>query len=129
MTKINPNFIPEIDNLQKQVVSLIEESRSKIKTTVNTAMLYTYYGVGYYIVEFEQRGKNRAEYGKNIIIQLSQQLTEQFGDGWSEDTLERTRKFYLAYSISATMLRIFNPLFRTLLALNYHGVIILYLCE
>lgn len=105
MTKINSNFIPEIDNLQKQVVSLIEESRSKIKTTVNTAMLYTYYGVGYYIVEFEQRGKNRSEYGKNIIIQLSQQLTQQFGAGWSEDTLERTRKFYLAYSISATMLR------------------------
>ena len=57
------------------------------------------------IVEVQQQGKHRAEYGKKIIINLSKKLTEEFGKGFSESTLEKARKFYLTYKdrISETL--------------------------
>ena len=57
----------------------------------------TYYSLGRWIVEIQQQGKHRAEYGKKIIINLSKKLTEEFGKGFSESTLEKARKFYLTY--------------------------------
>ena len=65
----------------------------------------TYYSLGRWIVEVQQQGKHRAEYGKKIIINLSKKLTEEFGKGFSESTLEKARKFYLTYKerISETL--------------------------
>ena len=56
-------------------------------------MVYTYYGVGQYIVEYEQGGKERAEYGKGVLKRLSERLTERFGDGWSYANLRSMRQF------------------------------------
>lgn len=69
-------------------------------------MTNTYFEIGRIIVEEEQNGQNRAEYGKQILKGLSQQLTKQFGKGFSVDVLERIRKFHLIYSKSATLSRI-----------------------
>ena len=60
------------------------------------------------IVEEEQSGKDRAEYGKQILKGLSQQLTNEFGKGFSVENLDRMRKFYQTYSISSTLSTIFN---------------------
>lgn len=70
---------------------------------VNTAMVYTYYGVGQYIVEFEQGGKARAAYGKGVLIRLSARLKEKYGKGWSVETLTKCRKFYMVFSISSPL--------------------------
>lgn len=72
---------------------------------VNNVQIMTYYSLGRWIVEVQQQGKHRAEYGKKIIINLSKKLTEEFGKGFSESTLEKARKFYLTYKdrISETL--------------------------
>jgi hypothetical protein len=66
-------------------------------------MTRTYFEIGKIIVEEEQNGKNRAEYGRKLLKGLSQQLTGEFGKGFSVDNLQNMRKLYLAYSISETM--------------------------
>ena len=87
---------------------LIDESRRQVAKAVNTAMVYTYYGVGQYIVEFEQGGKERAAYGKEVLKRLSARLTEKYGKGWSEDNLENCRKLFLNYSITEPVVRKLN---------------------
>ena len=59
----------------------------------------TYYALGRWIVEEQQHGEYRAGYGKRVIRALSDRLNAEFGKGFSIDTLENTRKFYLAAAI------------------------------
>ncbi len=89
------------DALFKQVSTLIEESRKHVAKAVNTAMVYTYYGVGQYIVDYEQGGNYRAAYGKGVLARLSAKLTNKYGRGWSVETLTKCRKFYNIYAISS----------------------------
>lgn len=105
--KLNTAIVSE-DTLYSHIAKLIDASRSRIAKTVNSAMVYTYYGVGQYIVEFEQGGNARAEYGKGVLKRLSARLSERYGNGWSVDTLEKSRKFFIEYSNSATLLRNLN---------------------
>ncbi len=88
------------DILYQRISTLIEESRQRVKTAVNTTMVYTYYSVGKYIVEDEQHGEQRATYGKAVLKDLSKRLTERFGNGWSVENLTLCRKFYLTYSVN-----------------------------
>ena len=85
-------------SLFARVVALIEEARQKVATVANLAQVYTNYEIGRQIVEEEQGGKRRAEYGKQIIKDLSQKLTARFGRGWGTSNLEYMRRFYLIYS-------------------------------
>ena len=87
-----------VDQLFNKISALIEEARQRVSTTVNIAEVYTKYNVGRYIVEDEQKGNYRAEYGKQVLEQLSRKLETRFGDGWSVETLKRCRKFYSIYS-------------------------------
>lgn len=91
-----------IDALFERISALIEQGRRHVVTAANIAEVYTKYGVGRYIVEDEQQGKYRAQYGKQVLKAISFRLTERFGKGWSVDTLEKCRTFYYVYSISAT---------------------------
>ena len=84
--------------LFEKISVLIEEARRRVYTTANIAEVYTKYNVGRYIVEDEQKGNYRAEYGKQVLEQLSRKLETRFGDGWSVETLKRCRKFYSIYS-------------------------------
>lgn len=86
------------DKLFESISQLIEDSRKQIVKTVNTTMVYTYYGVGQYIVEFEQEGNTRAAYGKGVLKRLSERLTGKYGPGWSYTNLTQFRAFYLTYS-------------------------------
>jgi tRNA-dihydrouridine synthase len=97
-----------IEDLFSKVSGLIEQARSYVKTSVNTAEVYTKYYIGKYIVEYEQSGNVRAEYGKRVLKDLSWKLIACFEGGWSVDTLEKCRKLFLVYSKSATVLRNFE---------------------
>lgn len=85
------------DVLFNQVSKLIDEARKHIRTTIDTTMVYTYYGIGKYIVEDEQQGQERAKYGKTVLRTLSEKLTKKYGKGWSVETLTLARKFYKTY--------------------------------
>ena len=87
-------------SLFARVVALIEEARQKVASVANLAQVYANYEIGRQIIEEEQGGKRRAEYGKQIIKDLSLRLTQRFGRGWSEPTLWRIRQFFLLYSDS-----------------------------
>lgn len=89
--------------LFQQVVELLQNARQQVLRTVNSTMTYTYFEIGRIIVEEEQSGKDRAEYGKQILKGLSEQLTNEFGKGFSVDNLQNMRKLYLTYSNYETM--------------------------
>lgn len=89
-----------------QVVDLVHQSKLQVVRAINQTMVYTYYEIGRMIVEDEQKGESRAEYGKQILKGLSVLLTSKFGKGFSLRNLEQMRAFYYAYSISASVMRI-----------------------
>lgn len=86
------------NNLYQSIKSLIEQSKAQIVRNVNTTIILTYFKIGRMIVEDEQKGKCRAEYSKKLLEQLSEQLTKEFGKGYSLSNLEYIRKFYSVYS-------------------------------
>ena len=104
--------------LFSQVVELLQNARQQVLRTVNSTMVYTYFEIGRVIVEEEQNGKDRAEYGKHILKGLSEELTKEFGRGFSIRNLEQIRKFYLTYSNSAALLRILEITDSSLLSTN-----------
>ena len=89
-----------IDALFEKVSALINQARKQVATTINVAEVYTKYHIGLYIVEYEQQGKARAEYGKQVLKTLSNRLSARFGNGWSEETLKLCRRFFMVYSNS-----------------------------
>ena len=82
----------------EKVAALLEQARKKVKANVNQTMVYTYYEIGRRIVEEEQNGADRAEYGKHLLQELSEYLTDEFGKGFSADNLKLMRRFYAVYS-------------------------------
>ena len=84
--------------LAERVIALIEGARQRVAAVANIAQVYTNYEIGRQIVEEEQGGKRRADYGKQILIDLSQKLTARFGRGWSAENLRKMRTFFLMYS-------------------------------
>lgn len=86
-----------IESLCQNSIDLIQYARQIVTKQVNLVQLLTYYSIGRWIVEEQQQGQSRAQYGKQVIKKLSETLTEQFGRGFSEDTLKNVRKFYLTY--------------------------------
>ena len=99
----------KMDILCRNSIELIRYARKHISNQVNHTQLMTYYGLGYWIVEEQQSGEHRAGYGKKVIQTLSDALNAEFGKGFSVDTLENARKFYLNYQgrISETLFRKF----------------------
>lgn len=86
------------ENLQENkffenVAQILNSARENAKTAVNIAMVYAYYEIGRTIVEEEQNGKGRAEYGKRMLRGLSEYLTEKFGKGFSVDNLKLSANF------------------------------------
>jgi len=90
------------EQLANRIEALVVEARKKITSTVNVAMVYTNYEIGRYIIEDEQGGKIRAEYGKGVLNAVSARLTARLGKGWSVENLTAMRKFYVLYSKTVT---------------------------
>lgn len=79
------------------VAQILSSARENAKTAVNITMVYAYFEIGRTIVEEEQSGKGRAEYGKRMLQGLSEYLTEKFGKGYSVGNLKNIRQFYKTY--------------------------------
>ncbi len=94
------------NDLYLKIAGLLQAARQNVVRTVNQTMVYTYYEIGRMIVEDEQQGKERAEYGKQVLKELSAKLTKKFGKGFSVENLDRMRFFYKTYAsqISSTPL-------------------------
>ena len=105
MSKTEQNIQTDFYN---KVANLLKEARKSIVQTVNKTMVYTYFEIGRMIVEEEQNGKERAEYGKQVLKELSKRLNIEFGKGFSQRNLEQMRQFYLTYSKTQTPSAEFN---------------------
>lgn len=81
----------------ESIAQILSSARENAKTAVNITMVYAYYEIGRTIVEEEQSGKGRAEYGKRMLQGLSEYLTEKFGKGFSVGNLKNIRQFYKTY--------------------------------
>lgn len=85
-------------DIYEEIKILLKSARENIISNVNSTMTKTYFLIGKRIVEEEQKGNERAEYGENLIKNLSKKLTEEFGKGFSKRNLWQMKQFYLAYS-------------------------------
>lgn len=83
--------------LVERVVAIIEAARSRVLRNVNSEMVLSNWQIGREIVEYVQRGERRAEYGEEVIEDLSQQLRSRIGRGYSSTNLRYFRTFYIAY--------------------------------
>ena len=105
--KNNKISTKRIAALLKDVKSIVSTARYNSFRAVNQEMLKAYFQIGRRIVEEEQKGKERAEYGKKLLETISKEMTKEFKKGFSIDNLEKMRKFYLIYKdkISETVSR------------------------
>ncbi len=100
----NTPFVPqEYQNLLSRISDIYAAGRVRATQSVNRELIETYWRIGEHIVEFEQQGKIRAEYGQALLQQLSRDLILRHGKGFSRSNLTRIRQFYLAYPICATL--------------------------
>lgn len=91
------------NNFYQDIKELLQSARNKVYQTINTTMTQTYYQIGKRIVEEEQGGETRAEYGKAILKNLSNELIKEFGKGYSEQNLKNMRQFFLTYQKRQTV--------------------------
>ena len=90
-------------SLFENVRRLISQARSQVVQSINITMVYTYFEIGRLIVEHEQYGENRAEYGIKLLQGLSTYLTKEFGKGFSVTNIQQMRNFYLIYRKQQTL--------------------------
>ena len=97
----------EIDEIHRDVYSSIKElmynARNNVAREVNNILIQTYWKIGKIIVEDEQGHSDRAEYGKNLLKDLSKRLTKEFGRGFSVSNLQFMRRFFQEYKIQQTL--------------------------
>lgn len=92
-----------LTDLSKKISNLLNESRQRVVQAVNHTMVLTYFEIGRMIVEEEQNGKERADYGSQLLSDLSNSLTQEFGRGFSITNLQQMRMFYNIYSKQQTL--------------------------
>ena len=90
-------------NLIESIGQLLQKSRQNALQQINALLVHTYWEIGKYIVEFEQQGKEKAEYGSKLFERLSKDLSQQYGKGFGRSNLIYIRKLYLTYQISETL--------------------------
>jgi len=86
-----------VTNMYNQISSIITDNKNKMIYQINNTLVETNFMIGKIIVENEQNGNIRAEYGKEILLKLSKKLTNQFGSGFSRSGLQNMRLFYNKY--------------------------------
>ena len=88
---------PEYDSLLQCVGDTLEKGRQRAATAVNSAVVQTYWEIGRQIVEYEQHGNERAEYGSDVLNRLSRDLTDRYGKGFSRGNVFYMRKLFMTY--------------------------------
>ena len=100
------SIIAEITAANEQAadsIKAVEKRLADMAVQVNTELLSTYWNIGKIIVEHEQENKDRADYGKQTLKELSKELTKEFGKGFSVSNLQFMRRFYQSYQIQQTV--------------------------
>ncbi len=91
------------NSMMNEIRELLKTARQRVAMQVNTELLSTYWNIGRIIVEHEQQSKDRAEYGKQLLKELSKALTNEFGKGFSVSNIQFMRRFYQTYQIQQTV--------------------------
>lgn len=92
-----------MEQLYANVKSILATARQRAYTAVNFAMVESYWLIGQTIVEHEQHGEVRADYGKGVLKELAERLTREFGKGFDERELRKMRQFYQLFKIRDTL--------------------------
>jgi len=85
------------NELIERISGFVAQSRTELAKTINTKIVNTYYTIGKYIVEYEQKGRLRADYGSELMKKLSKELSANLGKGFSQRNLRDMRRMYLTY--------------------------------
>jgi predicted nuclease of restriction endonuclease-like (RecB) superfamily len=94
MSELQP--VPE-EHLYERIAAILDEARSRVARSINTAMVHAYWLIGREIVEVEQHGAERAGYGEGLMKRVATRLSAKFGKGFSLASLKRMKQFYLAF--------------------------------
>ena len=100
---VKDNGIADYDRLIEQIGDLLQQGRTKAAYAVNNILVHTYWQIGRYIVEFEQGGLEKSEYGSKLLDRLSKSLTAMYGKGFSRSNMVYIRKLYGAFPIGETV--------------------------
>lgn len=87
----------DYNSLIRDIGMLLEQGRIQAYKSLNSILTNSYWSIGKKIIEFEQDGKTRAEYGKKLLSYLSQDLKQAYGKGFSRSNLQYMRLFYICY--------------------------------
>ena len=90
-------------DIYNSIKILMENARKDVAKQVNSILVKTYWEIGRIIIEEEQKRSDRAEYGKQLLIELSKKLSKEYGKGFSRSNLQNMRNFYLLYPICQTV--------------------------
>jgi predicted nuclease of restriction endonuclease-like (RecB) superfamily len=88
---------PPVETIYRRIQAILDQARAQVARSVNTQMVRAYWLIGRELVEEEQRGRARAAYGEELIVQLAARLQAEFGRGYTPTNLRYMRLFYLAY--------------------------------
>lgn len=84
-------------NIYNEIKEILNNSRNNIVITINNELIFSYWKIGEIIVKYEQNENIRAEYGKSTLLEMSKELTKEFGKGFSRSNLQNMRAFYIEY--------------------------------
>lgn len=86
-----------LDSVYRSIADILDAARNTAYHAVNSAMVQAYWRIGQVIVEEEQKGQKRADYGKALVAELAQRLTRDYGKGFTERNLWYMRNFYITF--------------------------------
>jgi predicted nuclease of restriction endonuclease-like (RecB) superfamily len=93
-----PNIVSKnLESIYTNIKNVLDEARNKAIRSVNFTMVQAYWHIGRLIIEEEQNGKERANYGESLIEELSKRLTVDYGKGFNRTNLWYMRQFYLTF--------------------------------
>ena len=92
-----PSSSGNLERAYERIRTILTEARNRAFQAINSAMVSAYWEIGRTIVEEEQQGQQRAEYGQQVLVGLSNRLTAEFGKGFDRTNLQQMRNFYVAY--------------------------------
>lgn len=105
MKKLVVKKVISVNKLCESIKNVLNQARSATYQAINVGMVIAYWNIGRLITEEEQKGKPRADYGEYLIKSVSLRLTQDFGKGFSEQSLWNIRQFYRIFPILSTVWR------------------------
>ena len=93
----------EYESLLQNVGDVLSKGRQRVASYIGTQTVRTYWEIGKYIVEYEQNGNEKAEYGSNLLKRISRDLTDRYGSGFGISNINKMRKMYIEYPILQTV--------------------------